>query len=155
MAEKKKPKPNPPTNGAGDTNALIQDLLAVVKEQSERLDNFEDYLREEGRGDGKHKVILANAFYKSDEKGILEVTRISKLSPRPLSLSLALSDYLKKDIQSGKTTLPRRRIDYFLRLQLSAGGYNRSMSMPVLQEQVSAEAREDELTASDLEAGDK
>ena len=70
-------------------------------------------------------------------------------------MSLALGDYLKKDIQSGKTTLPRRRLDYFLRLKLSERGWNRGLSMPVLQEQVSAEAREEDLTASELEAGER
>jgi len=149
-------KKNIPNNNGddGDLKEVIQDLLGVVRDQSERLDNLEDYLRERGEN-GQHKVILANAFYKADEKGILEVSKISAGSSRALSLSLALGDYLKSDIQSGKTTLPRTRLDYFFRLKLSERGWNRGLSMPVLQEQIGAEAREEDLTASELEAGER
>ena len=148
MAEKPKRKPQT----KGDEENGFKEAVNLL---NERLDNLEDYLQERGQEDGKHKVILANAFYKANERGILEVSKISAGSARPLSLSLALGDYLKSDIQSGLTTLPRRRLDYFFRLKLSERGYNRSMSMPVLQEQVSAEAREEDLTASELEAGER
>jgi hypothetical protein len=71
-------------------------------------------------------------------------------------LALAVGDYLSPEIQSGEITLPRRRIDYFLRAQLSAfAGWNRDMSMDVLKEQVAGEAAAEAALAEELEAGGK
>lgn len=153
--EKQKVKPRRPDNEDEDVKDILSDLREAIQEISNRQDEVEDRMGEVGREDGRHKVILAKQFYQADKKGILEVTRISKLASRPLSLALALGDYLGKDIQSGKMSLPRIRLDYFFRLQLSGGGWNRAMSIPVLQEQVSVEGREEEGLASELEAGGK
>lgn len=151
---KKNPNSNPDDFEDKDIKSILLELKEAVVGLANRQDEVEDALAEAGREDGKHKVLLAKRFYEADKKGILEVTRISKLASRPLSLALALGDYLNEDIQSGKVSLPMIRLDYFFRLQLSAGGWNRAMSIPVLQEQVGAEARENEDEfARELEAG--
>lgn len=134
---------------------MADEIDEIRQEFNERLDALEDLLDRKLRAnDGNgHKVILAKKFYDADEKGILEVTRISKLAAKPLSLALALEDYPKAAIQLGKTTLARTRLDYFFRLQLSGGGWNREMSTPILQESVQAEAQGDQSLADELEAG--
>lgn len=136
----------------------VSDRLAGVEENfGKRMDGVEDEVvdikKAGGSGNG-HKVLLTKRFYEADEKGILEVSRISNTSPRPLSLALTGAVYRGRDIQSGKMTFTQKRIENWLRLQLSAyGGWNREKSFDILKEVVAAEKQDLLSSPMEYEAG--
>jgi hypothetical protein len=131
----------------GDFKAAFKnEFIKLVDE----VDEIKEQIREDKRGESK--LLLTQKLYRTDRREILEVSRIPPGAVEPLAYALALDAKTSRRGRNG-VSLTAEVIDNILRLDLSARGWNRGMSMQPLTEQVSVTQMEGEERMPTVEAG--
>ena len=129
-----------------DDNSLKSLLQTVIAQQQELAERLSDLEENKTKHNGGNEALLqmVNFLYNTDDKHILELTRIPIQTAQPLALGMTLDSILDDDVQSGECSLSHKlRLNYF-RLMRSVGGVHLGRGMRLAEEQAAAKTEETE-----------
>ena len=130
------------SDGDSDLKAMLQTIINSQQEQAERLDELEEG---KGKNDtGEALLRMVNFLYNTDDKHILELTRIPMQTAQPLALGMTLDSLMDDDVQSGEVSLSTKLRLYYFRLMRSVGGVHLGRGIRLAEEQAAAEAEKAE-----------
>lgn len=130
-------------NEQGDNlEAMLQTIINNQNELTERLDELEEGKNKNGTSEALLRMV--NFLYNTDDKHILELTRIPIQTAQPLALGMTLDSLMDDDVQSGEVSLSTKLRLYYFRLMRSVGGVHLGRGIRLAEEQAAAEAEKAE-----------
>jgi hypothetical protein len=149
--EKSKEKDTEPgNNDNGELKALLGAIHQNQQELSDRLSDIEETSHKSV--DNSALVKLANMYFNTDDKHIVELSFISPLAARPFAEAMALDSMTTEEVRNGTISLNRMLILTYLRFQRSVRGRHLGIGAEAMLGQVTSEGKGDE-EMPDFEAG--
>jgi len=135
-------EPENKDNGDKDLKAMLQTIIANQQEQAERLGELEEGKDKNNTSEALLRMV--NFLYNTDDKHILELTRIPIQTAQPLALGMTLDSLMDDDVQSSEVSLSQKLRLYYFRLMRSVGGVHLGRGIRLAEEQAAAEAEKAE-----------
>ena len=137
-----------------DIKAVLEQLQIIAQNQTEFTDRLSELEEVAHKGaEGSTLIKLANIYFNTDDKHIMELSFISPLAARPFAEAMALDSMTSEEVRGGVISLNKLLILYYLRLQRSVRGRLLGIGAEAMREQVSSEAAREEGEMPEFEAG--